>query len=186
VALLKWLLTEQLAVTLLLPLYNNANIVVTQGFIGSTENGESTTLGREGSDFTASIFAYIFDVEEVVIWKDVPGLLNADPKYFSETQKLDKISYRETIELAYYGASILHPKTIKPLQNKNIPLKIKSFINPDSEGSLIQSPTDSDNLIPSYIFKINQILISISPKDFSFIAEDNLSIIWDLKYPSSD
>ena len=157
---------------------NENRIIITQGFIGGTLNGISTTLGREGSDYTASIFAYCLNAEEVIIWKDVPGVLNADPKYFEDTHKLDSISYREAIELAYYGASIIHPKTIKPLQNKNIPLRVKSFINPDESGTIISDIDHADGLMPSFIFKKNQTLVSISPRDFSFIAEDNLSDIF--------
>ena len=160
--------------------FNNYDIVVSQGFISESENGNATTLGREGSDYSAAIFAYGLDAEGITIWKDVPGLLNADPKYFENTQKIDTISYKETIELAYYGASIIHPKTIQPLQNKKIPLYIKSFINPTTEGTAIQFKTYSDSLIPSYIFKKEQVLISISASDFSFIAEHNLSHIFQL------
>lgn len=148
--------------------------VLTQGFIGSNHEGNSTTLGREGSDFTSAIFAYVLDANEVIIWKDVPGLLNADPKIFSETVKISRLSYSEAIELAYYGAKIIHPKTIKPLQNKNIPLIIKSFANPELPGSLIKDSDEKHELIPSYIVKCHQTLISITPKDFSFINEENL------------
>ena len=152
-------------------------IAITQGFLGATAEGATTTLGREGSDYTASVFAYVLQAEEMVIWKDVPGLLNADPKYFSITEKLASISYREAIELAYYGATVIHPKTIKPLQNKDIPLRIKSFVDPLSEGTLIHQNTSADSLIPSFIFKVNQVLISISARDFSFIDEQSLSEI---------
>ena len=152
-------------------------IALTQGFLGAAADGATITLGREGSDYTAAIFAYALQAEEMVIWKDVPGLLNADPKYFSVTERLASISYHEAIELAYYGATVIHPKTIKPLQNKDIPLRIKSFVNPESEGSLIHESTSSDSLIPSFIFKVNQVLISISPRDFSFIDEQSLSEI---------
>jgi aspartate kinase len=155
-------------------------IVIIQGFIGSSGVGNATTLGREGSDFTAAIMAYLLDAESVTIWKDVPGMLNADPKWFKDTVKLDKISFREAIELAYFGASVIHPKTIKPLQNKGIPLYIKSFVDPEASGSVIQEKTDSDNLVPSYIFKQNQVLVSITPKDFSFVVEDNLRDIFDI------
>jgi aspartate kinase len=155
-------------------------LVITQGFIGSSAQGHTTTLGREGSDFTAAILAYLLDAQDVTIWKDVPGMLNADPKVFSDTVKLDKISFREAIELAYYGASVIHPKTVKPLQNKNIPLYIKSFVDPTAAGSVIQESTEFDNLIPSFIQKANQVLISITPKDFSFVVEDNLREIFDL------
>ncbi len=150
---------------------------LTQGFLGSTADGATTTLGREGSDFSAAIFAYALQADEMVIWKDVPGLLNADPKYFSVTEKLAILSYREAIELSYYGATIIHPKTIKPLQNKDIPLRIKSFVDPASEGSVIHQNTSADSLIPSFIFKVDQVLISISPRDFSFINELSLSEI---------
>ena len=151
-----------------------APLFVTQGFIGATSDGRSTTLGREGSDFTASILAYCLNAEEVVVWKDVDGLLNADPVYFDETVKVDQLSYRETIELSFYGAKILHPKTIKPLQNKKIPLRIKSFYKPHETGSLIHESRESDYLLPFLILKKDQILISFSTKDFSFINEENI------------
>ena len=152
-------------------------IALTQGFLGATTDGATVTLGREGSDYTAAIFAYALHAEEMVIWKDVPGLLNADPKYFSVTERLASISYREAIELAYYGATVIHPKTIKPLQNKDIPLRIKSFVDPESDGTVITQNTSADSLIPSFIFKVNQVLISVSPRDFSFIDEQSLSEI---------
>lgn len=150
------------------------SFLLTQGFIGSNEDGQSTTLGREGSDFTAAIFAYALEAEEVIIWKDVPGLLNADPKFFPETVKIDRLSYSDAIELAYYGAKIIHPKTIKPLQNKNIPLIIKSFNDPALPGSAIYDGAEKYELVPTYIFKFNQTLISITPKDFSFVNEEAL------------
>ena len=171
--LVDWKLTNNLSQKQLLPAYNSykeRKIIVTQGFIAGTTEKTTTTLGREGSDYTASILAYQLNAEEVIIWKDVPGVLNADPKYFSVTEKLNAISYREAIELSYYGATIIHPKTIKPLQNKNIPLSVKSFIAPEDAGTLINNNTQSDSLIPSFIFKVNQLLISLMPKDFSFIA----------------
>jgi aspartate kinase len=153
-------------------------IALTQGFIGSTMNGLTTTLGREGSDYTAAILAFSLDASEMVIWKDVPGLLNADPKYFDDPIKINAISFREAIELSYYGATIIHPKTIKPLQNKHIILRIKSFIDPTAEGTIIYEDFADDNLIPSFIFKVDQMLISILSKDFSFIAERNLEHIF--------
>jgi aspartate kinase len=153
---------------------------ITQGFIGGTEDNFITTLGREGSDFTAAIFANILDAEEVVIWKDVPGVLNADPKHFSGTEKLPNISYREAIELTYYGASVIHPKTLKPLQNKSIPLTVRSFDELSEKGSLINENGDKDKLLPSYIFKDDQLLISISTKDYSFVVEEQLSDIFGL------
>jgi len=154
------------------------NIVITQGFIGCTSENYTATLGREGSDYTAAILAHILNAESVSIWKDVPGVLNADPKFFNDAQKLEQISYLDAIELAYYGASVIHPKTIKPLENKNIPLHVKSFLNPVSKGTLIARDVETKPLIPSFIFKTNQVLISIFSKDFSFIAEENLSTIF--------
>lgn len=154
--------------------------LITQGFIGHTNTGMTTTLGREGSDFTAAILAWSLDAEEVLIWKDVPGLLNADPKKFEDTFKIDQISYREAIELSYFGASIIHPKTLKPLQNKDIPLKIKSFVDPTSEGTIIHSDEQFDDAQSSYIYKNNQMLITISPTDFSFIMEDHISVIFNV------
>ncbi|MFC2080965.1 aspartate kinase [Bacteroidota bacterium] len=157
--------------------FRDSDMYITQGFVASTINDITTTLGREGSDFTAAILAHILKAEHVTIWKDVPGVLNADPKWFDNTEKLDKISYQDAIELAYYGASVIHPKTIKPLQNKNINLYIKSFIYPEEEGTLVGN-LDYDKLIPSFIFNMDQVLIRISPMDFSFIAEDNLETIY--------
>lgn len=160
--------------------FEKKDIALIQGFIGSTPLGNSTTLGREGSDFTAAIMAFLLNAESVTIWKDVPGMLNADPKWFKDTVKLDRISFREAIELAYYGASVIHPKTIKPLQNKGIPLYIKSFVDPTAEGSVIQENGDNDHLVPSYIFRPDQVLVSLTPKDFSFVVEDNLRDIFDI------
>ena len=137
-----------------------------------------TSLGREGSDFSAAIFAYLLNADSVTIWKDVPGLLNADPKCFEPTQLLKEISFREAVELAYYGASVIHPRTIKPLQNKNIPLYIKSFLNPTAEGTRIVEKANSELEVASYILKQHQTLVSISTKDFSFVVEDNLTFIF--------
>jgi len=157
---------------------SGVKIAISQGFIGHTDEGHTTTLGREGSDFSAAIFAYVLDAEDVTIWKDVPGMLNADPKWFDNTVLLKQISFREAIELAYFGASVIHPRTIQPLKRKNIPLHIKSFINPDAQGSVIQSSEEFDANIPSFIFKMDQILISLTPRDFSFIIEENLEDIF--------
>lgn len=162
-----------------IPEFAEKDVLVTQGFIGHTSEGFTTTLGREGSDFTAGIMAYCCDAKDVTIWKDVPGMLNADPKWFDNTVKLAQISFKEAIELSYYGASVIHPKTIKPLQNKNIPLFVKSFIHPEAEGTIIQESTAADHLVPSFIFKMNQALYSFTPKDFSFLVEKNLSDIFD-------
>ncbi len=175
-----WKKTEkkiQKAINHLLSASTEKQLIVTQGFISGTTEGITTTLGREGSDFSAAIFAYSTNAEDVTIWKDVDGLLNADPKQFIDTVKLDKIPYYEAIELAYYGASVIHPKTLKPLQNKNIPLYVKSFIHPKDSGSIIHN-FKQKKTIPCYIKKCNQMLFSISPKDFSFIAEENLSTIF--------
>jgi len=156
-----------------------ADIITIEGFIGSTQDGKTTTLGREGSDYTAAIMAYCSNAESVTIWKDVPGVLNADPKWFDNTIKIDHLSYQDAIELAYYGATVIHPKTIKPLQNKNIPLFVRSFIEPDAPGTRIDNDT-SQLPVPCFIFKVNQVLISLSPKDFSFIVEENMSRIFDI------
>ena len=154
------------------------SVVLTQGFIGSEPSGNSTTLGREGSDFTASILAYILKSQDVTIWKDVSGVLNADPKWFKNPKKLPVISYREAIELAYYGASVIHPKTIRPLENAGIKLYVKSFKNPGAAGTVIKNIDRWNISFPIYIRKQNQVLISISPRDFSFIVEENLSQIF--------
>ena len=157
--------------------FNNTNLYITQGFIGSTVNNLITTLGREGSDYTAAILAYVLSAESVTVWKDVPGVLNADPKWFDDTIRLEKISYVDAIELAYYGASVIHPKTIQPLKNKGIRLYVKSFLHPDDPGTVI-GEDDYEKLIPSFIFKMDQVLIHVYPVDFSFIAEDNLEKIF--------
>lgn len=153
-------------------------VVVLQGFIGATSDLKTTTLGREGSDYSAAILAYCLNAESVTIWKDVPGFLNADPKFFHDTVKISQIPYNEAIELAYYGASVIHPKTVKPIQNKGIPLYIRSFITPEAEGSSIGDYRTLVPETPLYIFKNNQILLSILPRDYSFIAEDNLQVIF--------
>jgi aspartate kinase len=173
-----WQKTEQLVQERMLPAFQDADILLTQGFIGHHAEGFTTTLGREGSDYTAGILAYCGNAENVTIWKDVPGMLNADPKYFSNTKKLEAISFKEAIELSYYGASVIHPKTIQPLQNRNIPLFVKSFLDPKADGTIIQASSSKDHLIPSYIFKFEQALYSFTPKDFSFIVEENLSVIF--------
>lgn len=175
-----WELTTQLAVRNAGALFEKSGIIITQGFIGATSENFTTTLGREGSDYSAAIFAYCLNAHGVFIWKDVPGVLNADPKYYKEAQKLERMSYHDAIELAYYGASVIHPKTIKPLENKDISLHVKSFVNPELPGTVIGKDLQTKPLIPSFIFKENQVLISISAKDFSFIAEDNLSAIFGL------
>ena len=154
--------------------------VITQGFIGGTSENFTTTLGREGSDYTASIFASCLNAESVTTWKDVPGILNADPKLFTDTVKFDTLSYTEAIEMTYYGASVIHPKTIKPLQNTKIPLLVKSFNDPGAAGTIIDERTSSYFEKPVIILKQNQVLLSISAKDYSFISEDHLSDIFKL------
>ncbi len=153
---------------------------ITQGFLGSDENNFTTTLGREGSDYTAAIFAYCLSAESVTIWKDVPGVMNADPRYFENAVLLNQISYREAIELAFYGASVIHPKTLQPLQKKEIPLFVKSFINPLLPGTSVSKGEDLEPKTSCFIVKKNQLLISLSSIDFSFIMEENISEIFAL------
>ncbi len=153
---------------------------VTQGFLGSDENNFTTTLGREGSDYTAAIFAYCLNAESVTIWKDVPGVMNADPRYFENASLLNQISYREAIELAFYGATVIHPKTLQPLQKKEIPLFVKSFINPTLPGTSVSKGADLEPHLPCFIVKKNQLLLSLSSIDFSFIMEENISEIFAL------
>ncbi|MGC1205446.1 MAG: aspartate kinase [Flavobacteriaceae bacterium] len=160
--------------------FDKKTLNITQGFLGSDTNNFTTTLGREGSDYTAAIFAYCLNAESVTIWKDVPGVLNADPRYFENAQLLNKISYREAIELAFYGASVIHPKTLQPLQGKEIPLFVKSFLNPENSGTKISKAATLNPLIPCFIVKKNQILISLSSLDFSYIVEENISEIFNL------
>ncbi len=179
-AIVDWELTSKYISEIIPAAFSKNQAIVTQGFIGSTSENFTTTLGREGSDYSAAILAYGLDAKQVVIWKDVPGILNADPKWFEETIKLDQLSYNEAIELFYYGATVIHPKTIKPLQNKSIPLFVKSFVMPGEMGTVISNSSHTEPLIPSYIFKINQVLLSISANDFSFIVEENLSTIFSL------
>ena len=157
---------------------NPGQFYITQGFIGSDDNNFTTTLGREGSDYTAAIFAYCLNGSYVTIWKDVPGVLNADPRHFESTQLLHHISYQEAIELAFYGASVIHPKTLQPLQRKEIPLHVKSFINPKDEGTKVSKGVAIDPHIPCYIVKNNLALIKLSSLDFSFIIEKNISDIF--------
>ena len=170
----KWDLTNKT----IKQMFNDSNTNITQGFIASDKNNFNVTLGREGSDYSAAIFAYALNAESLSIWKDVPGLLNADPKFFSNTKLLKHISYSETIELAFYGASIIHPKTLQPLQKKEIPLNVKSFKNPESNGTKISKGIDIDPLVPCYIFKDNLILLKLSSLDFSFMVEQNISKIF--------
>lgn len=175
-----WALTEQLIKSKVKALMLKNNIVVTQGFIGATSENFTTTLGREGSDYTAAIFSYCLDAQEMIVWKDVPGVLSSDPRYSDDAIKLDQISYHDAIELTYYGATVIHPKTIKPLENKNIPMRVCSFTSPMDKGTVIGDFPATRPLVPCFIYKFNQILFSISAKDFSFIAEDHLSRIFNI------
>jgi aspartate kinase len=156
----------------------NHRLYITQGFIGSTINNLTTTLGREGSDYTAAILGHILDSENVTIWKDVPGVLSSDPRWYPKAQLIPEISYWEAIELTYYGAQVIHPKTLKPLQNKKIPLLVKSFVDPSLPGTIIHKLQDKIDFQPIIIRKTGQVMIYISPRDFSFIMEDNLSDIF--------
>lgn len=171
-----WQTTDTVARQVLPPLLTKG-LVVTQGFIGSTASGATTTLGREGSDYSAAIFAYCLRAESVTIWKDVPGLLNADPKIFPDTVLYPEISYQETIEMAFYGASVIHPKTLKPLADRHIPLRVKSFLDPGAPGTLIHD-CQHPPLVPAFIRKGGQCLLSFESKDFAFISEENLEVIF--------
>jgi len=159
---------------------NTSILNVSQGFLGSDANGFTTTLGREGSDYTAAIFAYCLNAESVTIWKDVPGVLNADPRYFEHAELLRSVSYREAIELAFYGASVIHPKTLQPLQQKEIPLHVKSFLNPKDSGTVVGKGRGIEPNVPCFILKKNQVLVSLSSLDFSYIVEENVSEIFKL------
>jgi aspartate kinase len=160
--------------------FKTSTLNITQGFLGSDKNNFTTTLGREGSDYTAAIFAYCLNAESVTIWKDVPGVLNADPRYFENAQLLNNISYREAIELAFYGASVIHPKTLQPLQRKEIPLYVKSFLKPKEPGTKVGKGIALEPNIPCFIVKKNEVLISLSSLDFSYIVEENISEIFSL------
>ncbi len=177
-ARIDWETSERRASGLLAEVSDSPRRIVTQGFIGFSTESDTTTLGREGSDFSAAIFAYLLDAESVTIWKDVPGMFNADPKLFPDTKLLSHISYREAIELSYFGASVIHPRTLQPLQKKHIPLYVRSFVDLGAAGSTIDDHSENDSLIPSFIIKPGQVLISITPRDLSFIVEENLSGIF--------
>jgi aspartate kinase len=168
----------------LVPEVMKSGIVITQGFIGSNDNNASTTLGREGSDYSAALFAAMLPADSLSIWKDVEGLLNADPKQFSTTKKIEIISFHEVIEMAYYGAQVIHPKTIKPLQNANIPLFVKCFLKPELPGTVISNVAGHIPYPPLIVLKEDQVLLQITSRDFSFITEDNLSRIYTIFYDS--
>ena len=172
-----WSKTEKV-ITEVIPGMVGDRFVITQGFIGSTPEGFTSTLGREGSDYTAAIFSYCLNADSMTVWKDVPGVMNADPKEFKEAQFLSEISYHEAIEMTYYGASVIHPKTIKPLQNKNIPLEVRSFLDYSKTGTIVSANANTNFLPPIIILKRDQTLLSFSAKDFSFIAEDHLAKVF--------
>lgn len=169
-AKIDWSFTAEKVAQQIKPLFTQNNIVLTQGFIGATDENESTTLGREGSDYTAAVFANLLDAESQTIWKDVQGVMNADPKQYANAKWIEELNYREVIEMAYYGAQVIHPKTIKPLQNKSIPLYVRSFIEPDAKGTYIHNK-NIRLLPPIIVYKHKQVLIQLSSKDFSFVEE---------------
>lgn len=171
--------TQKEVDSVLVPLFDKADVIITQGFLGRAQNGMTVTLGREGSDYTAAILAYCLDVKELSIWKDVPGVLTADPRRFENVEKIDKMSYKEAIEMSYYGAQVIHPKTIRPLQNKGIRLHVKSFMDPDAEGTII-SEDGLLNYPPIVVIQEDVVLMQISSRDFSFIAENHLSQIFNV------
>jgi aspartate kinase len=175
-----WEWTQRNVTEQVLPLFKNTNIVIAQGFIGSTDQNESVTLGREGSDYSAAVFANLLNAESQTIWKDVEGLKNADPKLFPNTINIPEISFSEVIEMAYYGAQVIHPKTIKPLYLKQIPLYVKSFLNKDLPGTVIREDIDVKQLPPIIVLKKNQVLLTITSRDFSFITEDRISDIYEM------
>jgi len=169
-ARIDWTFTSNRVQEIIHPLLKEYDIIITQGFIGSTDENESTTLGREGSDYSAAVFANILDAECQTIWKDVQGVMNADPKQYSEAEWIKELNYKEVIEMAYYGAQVIHPKTIKPLQNKGIPLFVRSFLNPEMEGTIIHDKHIT-NLPPIIVYKHDQVLLQLNSRDFSFVGE---------------
>ncbi|MBA2330817.1 MAG: aspartate kinase, partial [Flavisolibacter sp.] len=169
-AKIDWEITTEKMNTQVVPLLKSADIVITQGFIGATDENESTTLGREGSDYTAAVFANVLNADCVSIWKDVQGVMNADPKIYKNAQWIKELNYKEVIEMAYYGAQVIHPKTIKPLQNKHIPMYVRSFVHPDEEGTYIHNGS-LNNLPPIIVYKENQVLVQLNSKDFSFVSD---------------
>lgn len=175
----QWEQTQERAERTVKPMLETDGFIVSQGFIGSTSENFTTTLGREGSDYTAAIFSFCLDAESMTIWKDVPGVLTGDPRLFENVTKLDRLSYKEAIEMTYYGAKVIHPKTIKPIQNKNIPLYVKSFLDPAGEGTYISDEVE-DTYPPMVAVEQDQALVLISSRDFSFVAEHHISHIFQL------
>jgi aspartate kinase len=174
-----WEFTRQKINGSIVPLFQHSNIVLTQGFIGATDENETTTLGREGSDYTAAVFANMLDAESLTIWKDVPAVMNADPKQFPNAQPIAGLNYNEVIEMAFYGAQVIHPKTIKPLQNKNIPFYVKCFLDPSLPGTIIHNKP-LHNLPPIIVLKEKQVMIEMSSKDFSFVGEHHVATLYSL------
>ncbi|MBP6513280.1 MAG: aspartate kinase, partial [Bacteroidia bacterium] len=174
-----WDFTKQRVEEIIKPSFEKTKIVMMQGFIGATDENESTTLGREGSDYTAAVFANMLDAENVTIWKDVESIMNADPKQFTDAIPIAELNYKETIEMAYYGAQIIHPKTIKPLQNKNIPLIVKCFIDPTLLGTLIHN-NSIQNLPPIIVLKEKQVMLKVTTKDFSFVGDHEVRRLYQL------
>ncbi len=179
-ATIDWEYTRSKAQAVISPLFDDSNIVLTQGFIGSTDENESTTLGREGSDYTAAIFANIMNAESVTIWKDVQSVMNADPKKFPDAQPISELNYNEVIEMAYYGAQVIHPKTIKPLQNKSIPLLVKCFLEPSLPGTIIHNKSLQKELPAIIVLKEHQAMLEMSSKDFSFVGEHHVGVLYHL------
>lgn len=174
-----WAFTQQKINSEIRPLFDNNNIVITQGFIGATDDNESTTLGREGSDYTAAVFANMLNAESQTIWKDVEGVMNADPKSFPDAQFISDLNYTEVIEMAYYGAQVIHPKTIKPLQNKSIPLHVKCFLDKNLPGTVIHNKPVK-GLPPIIVVKQQQALIHLHSRDFSFVGEKPVADLYEL------
>ncbi len=178
-AAIDWAFSEKKINEIILPLFNETDLIITQGFIGSTDENESTTLGREGSDYTAAVFANILNAESITIWKDVEGVMNADPKDLPDAVNIHELSYKEVIEMAYYGAQVIHPKTIKPLQNKNIPLYVKSFLNIQLPGTVITAK-NPHHLPPIIVYKRNQVLITLESRDFSFVEGEPINTLYEI------
>ncbi len=174
-----WSFTQSKVNSEIIPLFSSFNIVLTQGFIGATDENESTTLGREGSDYTAAIFANMLDAESLTIWKDVESVMNADPKQFADAKPIPELSYREVIEMAYYGAQVIHPKTIKPLQNKNIQLYVKCFLDPSLPGTVIHGKP-VHQLPPIFVLKENQVMLRMTSRDYSFVGEEHIGELYNL------
>jgi len=178
-ATINWEYTSAKVADSIVPFFNDNDIILTQGFIGATDENESTTLGREGSDYTAAVFANMLNAESLTIWKDVESVMNADPKQFPDATPIAELNYNEVIEMAYYGAQIIHPKTIKPLENKNIPLYVKSFLNPLSPGTIIHNKP-VHHLPPIIVLKEKQVLVEMRSKDFSFVGEHHIGKLYSL------